>query len=173
MANVIKTKRFILRPYRSGDAADVAKNINNPKIAKGLATVPYPYSLNEAKKWLRKVVAANRKKSGKIIRAIVIDGEVVGSLGGDIHKDGHKMTFGYWLAERYWGQGIATEAVKAFTDYYFKKNKLKRVEAEVFLFNKASIRVLEKNGFQKEGTLRKNRKKGNRIVDTHIFAKIK
>jgi len=169
----IKTKRFILRPYRLSDAQDVANNINNPKIARNMATVPYPYTLAEAKKWLKKTVAENKKNPNKINWAIVIDDEVIGAVGGEIHPHGHKMNFGYWLAEKHWGQGIVTEAVKEFTNYFFKKRKIKRIEAQVYPFNKGSMRVLEKNGFKLEGILRKSQKKDGKIIDVYLFAKIK
>jgi RimJ/RimL family protein N-acetyltransferase len=173
MAVIIKTKRFILRPYKLSDAADVAKNANNPKIARNMAHIPHPYTLSDAKKWLKKTVAENKKNPNKINWAIVINSEVVGSVGGQIHRDGHKMNFGYWLAEKHWGQGIVTEVIKIFTNYFFKKRKIRRIEAETFPFNKASMRVLEKNGFKEEGILKKSHKKGNKFLDTHIFAKVR
>jgi ribosomal-protein-alanine N-acetyltransferase len=169
----IKTKKFILRPFALSDAKDIAKNINNPKIARNMSTVPHPYTLAEAKKWLRKTVAENKKNHNKINWAILIDGEVVGSIGGEIHKQGHKLSFGYWLAEKHWRQGIITEAIKEFTNYLFNKRKLKRIEAQVFPFNKGSMRVLEKNGFKLEGILKKNHNKDGKLLDTYIFAKVK
>lgn len=138
-----------------------------------MASVPHPYSLAEAKKWIKKTIAVNKKNPNKINLAIVIDGEVVGGIGGKIHPLGHKMEFGYWLAEKHWGKGIVTEVVKIFTNYFFKKRKLKRIEAKTFTANKASMRVLEKNGFKFEGILKKDIQKNGKIYDAHLFAKVK
>jgi RimJ/RimL family protein N-acetyltransferase len=66
-----------------------------------------------------------------------------------------------------------TEAVKLITKFGFEKLKLKRIEAFVFTFNKASKRVLEKAGYKLEGILRKNSKKGNKFFDDYLFAKIR
>ena len=58
---------------------------------------------------------------------------------------------GYILNPDYWGQGLGSEAVAAVTDYGFKKRELPEVTAEVDPRNKASIRLLEKLGFDETG----------------------
>ena len=64
------------------------------------------------------------------------------------------ITIGYRLNERYWGKGIATQAVKAMVDYLFKFVGMNRIQAFVMPANEKSQRVLEKNNFIKEGILR-------------------
>lgn len=66
-----------------------------------------------------------------------------------------------------------TRAVKLVTRLGFDELKLKRIYAHVFSYNKASMRVLEKSGYQKEGLLRKYIKKGNAYKDAYLFAKIR
>ncbi|MCF7866558.1 GNAT family N-acetyltransferase [Candidatus Woesearchaeota archaeon] len=85
----------------------------------------------------------------------------------------HKANFGYWLAEPYWGKGIMSEAVKQALTEFNKKFDIKRIEAGVFSWNKASMKVLEKNGFKLEGILKKAIKKENKYIDEHMYAKIK
>ncbi|TSB46997.1 GNAT family N-acetyltransferase [Alkalicoccobacillus porphyridii] len=63
---------------------------------------------------------------------------------------------GYSVAKKYNGAGYASEACRLITTYAFTNLKLHRVEAGVMPRNKASIRVLEKNGYVKEGIARKN-----------------
>ncbi|CAN1167996.1 Uncharacterized N-acetyltransferase YoaA [Linum perenne] len=75
-----------------------------------------------------------------------------GEAGG---KDERRGELGYALSESYWGKGIATEAVKIATDVAMQELELDRVEGLVFLENKASQKVLEKAGFEKEGILKK------------------
>jgi len=53
-------------------------------------------------------------------------------------------------------QGYATEAVKIITDYIFTSQDLVRIQAETHPQNVPAIKVLEKNGFTREGVLRKN-----------------
>ncbi len=101
-----------------------------------------------------------------------MSGEVVGGIGLNRIWQ-HCAEIGYWLGEKYWGQGITTQAVKLVTKYGFEKLGLRRIYAFVFIWNKASAKVLEKSGFKYEGRLKKHAKKGNRFLDDFLYAKIK
>ena len=170
---IIHSKKFILRPFKKGDESSLIENINNKKIAKNTENIPYPYKLKDARFWIKHNLKLNRKKKKLEINfAIDINGMVVGGVG--FRKiEGHKAEIGYWLGEKYWGQGIMTTAVKLVTKYAFQELRLKRVHAHVFPFNKGSVRVLEKAGYQYEGRLRKNSLKDNKLIDSLIFAKVK
>ena len=91
------------------------------------------------------------------------------SFDGNPYRD----LFGYWLAEPYWGKGIMTEVVKAFTKYCFENENLYRLEATVFQYNSGSMRVLGKAGFEKEGCLKKAYLKNGEFIDGLLYAKIK
>lgn len=52
---LIKTKHFTLRPYKKGDEFSLAKNINNKKISCNTLHIPYPYTLKDAKVWIKKI----------------------------------------------------------------------------------------------------------------------
>ena len=90
--------------------------------------------------------------------AVTADSKVVGSIGVFRQENIHRQTgeLGYYIAEEYWGKGIMTEAVKQICAYVFDKSDMIRIYAEPFAYNAASCRVLEKAGFQYEGTLRNN-----------------
>jgi len=64
---------------------------------------------------------------------------------------------GYALSYDYWGMGIATEAVKAIQEYAFNVMKLDLLSVDHYPHNSRSMKVIEKCGFKKEGTLRKAR----------------
>ena len=104
---IAKTKRFTIRTYRKSDAPSLAENINNKKIHLALGDVPYPYSLDDARKFIEETMKeARKKKPSKLSYVIDISGEVAGAVGfGQI--EGHKAEIGYWLSEKYWGRGIA------------------------------------------------------------------
>lgn len=168
---VIKTKKFILRPPRPGDAASITKYIGDIKVSRNLSSVPYPYDIKDAKQWISKKL---KDTSGETLSLLIeIEKEAVGCVSLERITRGHKAELGYWLGRQHWGRGIMTEAVKAVTDFGFKKYKLKRIQAHVFHFNKASARVLEKTGFKLEGLLKKAVKKNNKILDAYIFGKVK
>ena len=170
---IIKSKKFILRPFKRGDESSLKENINSKKIYQNTLNIPYPYTLKDARDWIAKNLKEMKKRKPNMINfAIDINGEVVGGIG--LNKiEGHKAEIGYWLAEKYWGQGVMTQAVKLVTEFGFKKLKLKRIYAYVFSWNKASMKVLEKAGYKLEGILRKDVKKNNKFIDTYLFAKVK
>lgn len=79
---------------------------------------------------------------------------------------------GYWLGENYWGRGILTVVLKAFTRFAFSEFALTRLYAVPFLHNQASIRVLEKAGYQREGIMRRSAIKDGQVVDQALYAYI-
>src|ERR671938_1340165 len=79
---------------------------------------------------------------------------LVGSIGlKNIDLINKKADLGYWIGQEYWGRGIATECVGLIIDYAFYSSDLglREIIAYVFPENKASIRVLEKNGMKNKG----------------------
>ena len=107
--------------------------------------------------------------------AITTDEKVIGSIGafrqGNIHRKTAEL--GYYIAEEYWGNGIATEAVRQLCDYIFSHTDIIRIYAEPFSYNIGSCRVLEKAGFQYEGTLRSNAVKNGKVLDMKMYSKLK
>ncbi len=85
--------------------------------------------------------------------------------------EGHKAEIGYWLAEKHWGKGIMTGAVRIICRFGFEKLGLRRIYAAVFPGNRASARVLEKAGFVFEGRLRNLYEKGGKMIDGLMYAK--
>lgn len=89
----------------------------------------------------------------------------------DFNQKVNMITIGYFLEESYWGRGIATEALRLLVHYLFETIRINRIQAEVMVANDHSKRVLLKNGFMKEGTLRQaSLWSGKGIVDLEIYA---
>jgi [ribosomal protein S5]-alanine N-acetyltransferase len=166
----LKLQQCTIRDYRPSDAKSLAKYANNRKIWLGLRDAfPHPYTIEDAKKFLEGSIAG----LPRIHFCIEIDGEAVGGIGlrpgEDVHR--HTAEFGYWLAEKFWGQGIMSEAVPAFVDFCFKEFSFNRMFAMPHSNNPASARVLEKAEFTFEGRLRKNVVKDGQILDSLLYAK--
>jgi RimJ/RimL family protein N-acetyltransferase len=104
-----------------------------------------------------------------------VNGEAVGGIGLEPQADVARRSaeIGYWLGEAYWGRGIATEAVRAVTDYGFAHGDLVRIYATVFEWNRASMRVLEKAGYQLEGRRRQAVTKDGQTIDDLLYAIIR
>ena len=174
MIKPIKSKKLTLRPFRMSDAESIRNHANDKGIARNLSTLPHPYSKKDAKWWLGKQIKLQRQKNPEnIVFAIEIGDRAVGTIGLHKIKRGHKAELGYWLGREFWGGGIMTDAVKKVVGFGFKDLKLRRIYAGVFLLNKGSARVLEKNGFKLEGISKKEIKKDEKFIDAYIFAKVK
>ncbi len=163
---------FKLRRFEAQDADSIAKYANNPKIAANLTDAfPNPYSVEDAQRFIAMV----KEKNPMGVFAIVIDGEACGAIGIHPQTDIHRksMECGYWLAEKYWGKGIITEAIKQIVDYGFKTFDIARIYARPFSFNIPSQRVLEKAGFKHEATLKKACFKNGQFCDEMIYSIVK
>ena len=171
---MIKTKRFTLRPYKMSDAKEIAPLLNNWNVTKNLSNLPFPYETVHAQEYIRKISTEMKKKDIKnFVLVIVIDGKVSGAVGIHHIEAGHKAEMGYWLAENHWGQGIMPEVVKEFMALVFPKFKLRRIFARAYAHNKSSMRVMEKVGMQFEGIERKGALKSGKFIDTYVYAKVK
>ncbi|ENQ3076899.1 GNAT family N-acetyltransferase [Bacillus sp. WLY-B-L8] len=89
----------------------------------------------------------------------------------DFNRKVNMATIGYFLAEEYWGKGIASEAVQTVVKFLFEDVHINRIQAEVMPANDISKKVLLKNGFMKEGLLRQATLwSGKGIVDLEIYS---
>ena len=116
---IIKGKNFTLRPYRKGDEKYLVENLNDRQVSKFMCTVPFPYKIKDAKKFIRESKKHLKKKSKTTINfAIEIDGKIVGGIGFRDVQD-NRAEIGYWLGRKYWVKGILTNVVKSFTEFGF------------------------------------------------------
>ena len=165
---------FKLRRWELSDARDLATALSNKKIQDNLRDgLPYPYTEQDGKEFISAMLAAN--ESDTFAFAITVNGKAIGSIGAFRQTNIHNKTaeLGYYIAEEYWGKGIMTEAVKQLCDYVFSHTDIIRIYAEPFAYNIGSCRVLEKAGFQYEGTLRSNALKNGNVLDMKMYSKLK
>jgi RimJ/RimL family protein N-acetyltransferase len=163
-------ERCTIRPWQLEDAPSLARHANNRKVWLGLRDLfPHPYTIDDANEFLKRSNGAQPQTNF----CVDIDGSAAGGIGIRIGQDVHRQTaeLGYWLSEEFWGHGITSEAVAAFTGYCFENFPLLRIYAEPFANKVASARVLEKSGFVLEGRLRKNAVKDGQILDSLLYAK--
>lgn len=164
----------IVRKWRLSDAADLAAVLSNKKIQDNLRDgLPYPYTKQDGREYISAVLSADGDDVYAF--AVTIDDKVIGSIGVFRQENIHRRTadLGYYIAEKYWGRGIMTEAVKQVCEYVFDKSDIIRIYAEPFANNTASCKVLEKAGFQCEGILRSNAVKNGKVMDMRMYALLK
>ena len=135
--------------------------------------IPSPYTEADADWWLSMV----REHDGVdgLFRAIAVDGSIVGSITIECKPDVYRIDgeIGYMLMTEYWSQGIMTEAVRMICEEAFASLDIARISGKVYTGNEASWRVLEKNGFVREGIQRKAACKNGKMQDIFLYAKLK
>jgi [ribosomal protein S5]-alanine N-acetyltransferase len=167
----VKSDKIILRRLSDDDKITLASLINNKKICDNLKDiVPYPYGVEDAVSFINFTKNENPHSNF----AIEYEGKLCGMIGLNRQSDVYRKTaeIGYWIGEPYWNKGIATEAVKLMTDYGFSELNFVRIHTGVFEYNPASMRVLEKNGYKKDGIFEKSVFKNGQLWDEHRYSKI-
>jgi len=158
-----------IRSWQPGDEPMLSYHANNRGIWLNLRDgFPHPYTPADAHQWIESVTGVTPETTF----AITVGSEAIGGIGLILHDDIERCSaeVGYWLGQAYWGRGIVTAALTAFTQYAFKTFDLTRLYAVPFLRNTASLAVLEKAGYQREGIMRRSAIKDGQVEDQALYA---
>ena len=160
----------VVRAWRPSDAASLARHANDRRIWLNLRDrFPHPYTLADAHAFITMATAM----SPVTFFAIAIDGKAVGGIGYTLHEDVERVSaeIGYWLGTAFWGQGIMTSALVGVTRHAFERHAdLRRIYAVPFAWSDASMRVLQKAGYQLEGRMRQSVLKDGKLTDQLMYA---
>lgn len=168
----LELARCTVRPWAVTDLDALVANANNRHVSVHLRDrFPFPYEREHGRKFLDWIV----QQASPTVWAVEVNGEAAGGIGIELHTDVERVSaeIGYWLGETAWGRGIVTEALQAVTAEVFRQFDLTRIYALPFADNRASIRVLEKAGYQLEGHLRRSAIKDGTIRDQLLYAAYK
>ncbi len=169
---LLQLPQCTIRPWAETDAGSLQRHANNRNVSMHLRDrFPYPYESEQARTFLGWIA----KQPSPTVWAIDVDGEAVGGIGIELRTDVERVSaeIGYWLGESLWGRGIATEALTAVTAEAFRRFDITRLYALPFADHAASVRVLEKAGYVREGHLRRSAIKDGKIRDQLLFAAYK
>ncbi len=158
-----------IRSFRAQDTAALARYANNRNVSRNLRDAfPHPYTMAHAETW----ISFAAQQSTETDFAIASATELIGGIGLRLQRDVHRLSaeVGYWLGEPFWGRGIATALLRAFTEYAFAQFDLVRLYGYVYEWNPASARVMEKVGYTCEGRLQKSVVKDGQIMDQFLYA---
>ncbi|MCZ8114463.1 GNAT family N-acetyltransferase [Silanimonas sp.] len=157
-----------VRPWATADTEAMVRHADNPRVARFLSMrFPSPYTREDAALWFAFLRAQDDPEGW----AIEIDGEAVGGVGfrrGE-GEFAHSAELGYWLGEAHWGRGVMTRVVRAVLPVAVRRWGLARVTAYAATVNDGSVRVLEKAGFCREGTLRARAIRDGEVQDQLVF----
>ena len=142
----LQTERLTLRFPTEADIPDIVANANNRALAENLATMPHPYGVDDARKWVMQAGFGGRRTEFAIFDRRCCDA-FVGSAGFGIRED-DMLEIGYWIAEPCRERGFATEAARAVIDLAFGRTDADRLNGVCRVTNEASRRVLVRCGFQ-------------------------
>lgn len=164
---VLAAERLVLRRLRAGDAAQVLEVFGDPEVMRYWSTPPLK-DLDEAQALIHQIDELFRAKTlfqwGIALRpADAIAGTVTLFQLDLEHRRGE---IGFALGKRHWGRGIASEAVGRLIRLAFDELDLHRIEADADPRNERSLRLLERQGFRREGLLRERYHVGGETQDT-------
>jgi len=145
-----------IRKPRLSDAPAIQSQVSRPEIVRWTTRIPHPYPEAGAARFLRRSLIQRSKQQAYVFTITErTTGQVAGLVSlGAVSRTHGCAELGFWVGVGFWGKGIATEAVRLALRFAFEDLGLFRVYASAFEANHAGCRVLKKNGFHLEGTLR-------------------
>jgi ribosomal-protein-alanine N-acetyltransferase len=167
----LETSRLILRQIKEEDTEGIYKFNSDIKSLQFIARNTYTKMEQATEKFEQFQNAYSERKAIWWTYTLKTDDNFIGHGGlFDIDKENGKAEIGYGLLPGYWGKGYNSEAVEKIIDFGLKEMKLHRIYGLIVPGNDASVRVLEKFGFQKEGLLRDNGFARNKYFDMGIYS---
>ena len=167
---IITTPRLVLRWISEDDIDNLYEIFSNSEVMRYWSTVPLPNQAAAAE-LQREIAEGNEsEKMFKWGLALRDSNIVIGTTTlFNLNLDNGRAELGYAMGRAYWGKGYMNEALKAFVSHAFEVMGLRRLEADVDPRNVASIRTLERLGFQREGFLRERWHVNGEIQDALFY----
>ena len=153
----LETARFILRPPRLQDAEAIHRLVNDWGVVRMLPRLPFPYPRLLTDEWITST--ASQAEAGEAHHFVIIaagagdaDDALLGCIGVRIDAATRSGDLGYWIARRYWNDGVASEAAGRLAHWALAQLAIDRLVAQVATDNPASACVLRRIGFREVGT---------------------
>ena len=159
-----------LQPLSLAHAASLQQHADDEQVWATLFDgFPHPYTLADAQAW-----CAGGWKHRGIVWGIAVAGEVIGCVGLQQETGWLRCNaeVGYWIGRRFWGQGLATEALRLASEWAFRNvPELTRLHAPIFDWNLASQAVARKAGYQLEGRMPQSAIKNGRVIGRVVYGR--
>lgn len=157
-----------LRPLADGDAGTILELFGDPEVVRFMS-VRRLASEAEARDFVAAIL--DGFLAGTLYQwAIELDGELVGTCTlAAVDRQHRRAELGFAVLRRWWGRRVASRALPPVIDFAFERLGLHRLEADADPRNQASLRVLERLGFRREGLLRERYLQGGEAQDAVFF----
>ena len=161
-------QRVFLRPPNETDLREfTALSRASAQFHRGLVSPP-----TQANQFVDYLERCRRADSACFLICRIEDGAIAGSINlSQIFRGGFQNAYlGYYIGAPYTGRGYMTEALKLLLRYAFSELKLHRLEANIQPQNRASIALVKRAGFSREGFSRRYLKISGRWRDHDRWA---
>lgn len=171
---VLKSKRLTMRPIKMEDAPQIF-NMQTDDLVMQYIAKKKTESIEDVEALIQEIAEAYKKQEMLCWAAVIRDGEeIIGTCGFNrIEKENLRAEIGGALSPRYWGVGVAYEAVKQIVDYGFDGLGLHTIEAKVDAKNRSAIFLLEQLGFVREGHFKDRMYFEGSFYDMDIYTKFR
>lgn len=149
----LQTQRLVLRPFTLDDASAVTAILRDAEVSRWMSATPWPYPDGAAEEYIR-TQCSEAAEQQTLNRAIVCDGAYIGCVGLKRAPEHQRAYLGYYIGQRWWGRGFATEAVERIVQFAFEELACVRLDSSCCKNNIGSANVLRKVGFRYEGSRR-------------------
>jgi ribosomal-protein-alanine N-acetyltransferase len=147
---LLKTERLILRPIKLRDLSTIQQYSLEDEFFRFLDF----HTKESVKEFVEIAVTSDWNDNARF--TITLKSEIIGSVGLYINQKEKIAEIGYSLSQKYWGQGIIPEAVRAVFKYGFTDMKLEKIFAQTDSLNLPSQSVMKKMNMQQEALLKKH-----------------
>lgn len=169
----LQTERLVLKKMSTTDSASLFHIWSDPEVTRFMNISSFT---DESQAVAMIELLSKLTEENQAIRYSIIEsksGRIIGSCGYNmLDYDNARTEIGYDLGRAFWGQGYASEAINALTEYAFNTMDFHRIEAKVEPANLNSIKVLEKLNFQLEGTMRQCERSNGTFIDLCMYSKL-
>lgn len=163
----LRGQRIVLRWLIEDDLEALLEIFGDPRVARFIG-IPLLEDLDGARELLRDI--EDHFRTGDLFQwgvARTDDDRVVGTCTlADVDRTNRRAEVGFVLGSRHWGRGLMSEALPLLFDHAFGSLGLHRLEADVDPRNEASLRLLGKLGFRREGFFRERHLHGDEWQDS-------
>ena len=167
---VITSPRLTLRWISEDDIDGLFEVFSDPQVMRYWSTTPLPN--REAAAALQREIAEGNENESMFKWGLALreSNLVIGTTTlFNLNLDNGRAELGYAMGRAHWGKGYMNEALQALVSHAFEVMDLRRLEADVDPRNAASIRTLERLGFQREGFLRERWHVNGEIQDAFFY----